>query len=410
MEILPYVYLGYMFISLYLLSMFLLIYFKNRKNVFNYPEPRRKYTVSFIIPAYNEEKTIADAIEHIFAIDYRNIIQVIVVNDGSTDKTKEVVKDLQKKYSKLILINNRRNLGNAAKSQNIGLKYAKGELIAIVDADSYPAKESLKKMVGFFEDEKVGAVTCPVLVRNRNIFIEKLQAIEYKVIAFTRKLLDFVDAIYVTPGPLALYRRKALDDIGGFDEKNLTQDIEATWHLTANGWQRRMSLSTEVSTTAPSDFIGWFKQRRRWNIGGLQCIGKYRKSIFKKGILGFFIIPLFIVSTFLGLLGLGIFAYLITRRFISNYLFVKYSIIASTPLLTLNDLYITPSILNYLGIILFFFGLVFTLLILSILKERILIKENILNIPFYLLVYLTLYPFIMVDSIWHLIRGSGRWG
>jgi len=408
MEFLPYIYLGYMFISLYFLSFFLIIYLKNRKNFFDYPKTKKNYTVSFMIPAYNEEKTIADTLKHIFDMGYKNIIEVIVINDKSSDNTLKIVKKLKKQYPKIKILNNKKNLGKAG-SLNRALKIVKGELVGVVDADSYPSSDSIGKMVGYFDDEKVGAVTSPVVVRNRDKFFEKLQAIEYKVIAFSRKLLDYVDAIYVTPGPLALYRRKALLDINGFDEENLTEDIEATWHLADNGWSRKMCLDTTVSSTAPSKIKGWFIQRRRWNVGGLQCIYKYRKSLGKKGMLGWFIIPFFILSTFLGLFGLSIFFYLSIRRVISNFLLTRYSIVAGTPILTLNDFYITPSILNYLGVVLFIFGLIFTLLILSVLKEKILRKENVLNIPFYMIIYLMFYPFIMLASIWHIINGKRVW-
>lgn len=398
-----------MFISIYMLSFFLIIYFRNQKIFFNYPEPSINYGVSFVVPAYNEEDSIEDSIAHIFEIEYDNIKEVIVVNDCSTDRTKEIVESLLEKYPKLKLINNETNLGNAAGSQNVGLKHATSELIAVVDADSFPTKDSIGKMVGFFDDEKVGAVTCPVLARNRNTLWEKLQAIEYIAISFGRKLLEYVDAIYVTPGPLALYRKKALDEIGGFDEKNLTQDIEATWHLAYNGWDRKMSLSAGVHSQVPKKLKPWFVQRRRWNIGGLQCIQKYWRIIGRKGMLGIFIIPFFIINLFLGLVGLSIFFYLISTRLISNFLLTKYSIATQTPILSLNELYITPSILNYLGIILFIFGLLYLILIMSVLKEKILKRENILNIPFYLIFYLILYPFIMVNALYHFARGRAVW-
>jgi len=407
-EFLPYVYLTYMFISLYMLSLFLIIYFKNRHRFFHYPESTKNYSVSFIVPAYNEEKTIYETIEHIFEIDYENINEVIIVNDCSTDRTRQVVEFLLNRYPKLKLINNEENLGKAG-SLNKAWRLANSELITVVDADSFPRKDSLKKMVGYFDDPKVGAVTCPVLVRNKNKFWTKLQAIEYIAISFGRKLLEYVDAIYVTPGPLALYRKTALEDINGFDEKNMTEDIEATWHLAHNGWDRKMSLSTGVSSEVPEKIKPWFIQRRRWNIGGLQCIRKYWRAIGRKGMLGIFIIPFFIINMFLGLVGLLIFLYLTGTRFISNYLLTKYSIIANTPIISLEELYITPSILNYLGIILFIFGLIFVLLILSVLNERIKKKENILNIPFYLIFYLILYPFIMINAIWHYTRRKHIW-
>jgi len=335
-------------------------------------------------------------------------MEVIVINDKSTDNTLKIVNALKKKYPLLKVIDNNKNLGKGG-CLNKALKIARGELVAVVDADSYPSENSIPKMVGYFNDSKVGAVTCPIVARNKSKFFEKLQAIEYTVIAFSRKLLDYVDAIYVTPGPLALYRRKALEDINGFDSENMTEDIEATWHLAHNGWIRRMCLPANVSSTVPNKLKGWFVQRRRWNIGGLQCIYKYRHSIGRKGMLGFFIIPFFILNTFLGLLGLSIFFYLLSRRIIANYLRTTYSIEASVPILTLNELYITPSILNYLGIVLFVFGLIYTLLILSILKERVLKRENLVNIPFYMTIYLTFYPFIMLNAIWHAIIGKRIW-
>ena len=389
--------------------MFLFIYFKNKKDIFSYPEAKKKYTVSVIIPIFNEETTIADTIKHVFDIDY-DILEVIAVNDCSNDNTLKILQNLSLKYPRLKILNHEKNSGKAA-SLNDALKIARTELVVVVDADSYPARDSLKQMVGFFDSEKVGAVTCPVLVRNANKFIEKLQAIEYRMIAMTRKLLDYVDAIYVTPGPLAIYRKKALDEIRGFDEKNMTEDIEITWHLTYAGWQRRMCLSTSVSSTAPNKVKAWFKQRRRWNVGGLQCINKYKRYLFnpKKGMLGFFIIPFFILSTFLGLLGLSIFFYLITRRAISNFLYTKYSITANTPLLTFNDFYITPTVLNYLGITLFILGFLFLIIVFVVLKQKIFKKENILNMPFYMIVYLTFYPFIMLAAIWHTIKGKRIW-
>ncbi|MDP2925691.1 MAG: glycosyltransferase family 2 protein [Nanoarchaeota archaeon] len=409
MDILPIIYLMYMFISIYMLTFFLILYFRNRKNFFSYPETKEKRTVSFVVPAFNEEKTIEDTLKHIFAIDYPYIKEVIVVNDCSADNTGKILKRLKRKYKKLKIINNKVNLGNAARSQNVGLKIAKGDFIAIVDADSFPAEDSLRKMIGYFDDDNVGAVTCPVLARNKNTFWEKLQEIEYIAISFGRKLLEYVDAIYVTPGPLALYRKKALDDIHGFDKDNLTQDIEATWHLAAKGWNRKMCLSTHVTSQVPSKLKSWFIQRRRWNVGGLQCIYKYGKDIGRKGMLGYFIIPFFVINLFLGLLGLGIFFYLTTTRILSKYLYTKYSIIAGTPVITFKEFYITPNFLNYLGVILFLIGLVYILMILSIMRFIVLKKENILNIPFYLIIYLVIYPFIMLDSIYHISRGKRKW-
>lgn len=395
-----------MFVSIYFLTFFLILWGRNRKDLFKFPTTDSKYSISVLVPAWNEEKTIESTIKAIFESDYP-LKELIVLNDGSTDNTKGVVESLLKKYPKLKLVN-KKNSGKAD-SLNQGIKMAKAEFVAVVDADSYPDKDAFKKMIPYFDNPKVGAATCFIISKNRKNFMEKLQTIEYSIIAFTRKLLGYVDAIYVTPGPLALYRKTALDEVGGFDEKSMTEDIEITWNLIKHGWERRMCLSTKVSTTVPDNFKDWYTQRKRWNVGGLQCIKKYSGNFMKKGMLGSFVLPFFLLNLFSGLIGLGIFVYLTITRVLENYLFAKYSIQIGTPLMTMSDLAITPSFLNYLGVVLFILGGTFAVLILLVMKEKVLAKQNIFNIFFYLVIYLAAYPLIMISAMWDIVRGNVKW-
>ena len=408
MKILPYIYLSYMFISLYFLSFYFLLYLKNRKSIHDIPKLKKHFSVSVLIPAYNEEEVIKETIEAVFKTDYSKLIEVIVIDDGSKDKTAEIVKELIQKYPKLKLLK-KKNSGKAD-SLNRGIKIAKGELIAVIDCDSFPEKDSIRKLVGFFEDDNVGSATCSILVRNKKSFFEKLQSMEYSVIALTRKLLEGVGAIYVTPGPLALYRKKAIVSVGGFDAKNITEDIELTWNLAANNWGRKMCLDAKVTTIVPDKFGQWFRQRQRWSMGGIQTIIKYKNHFLKKGIVGYFILPFFILSTFLGLLGLSIFVYLIATRMLKQYFFMKFSFLADTALITLEEFYFTPTILNYLGLVLFLMGAVFTILILALMKEEdIFKKRSFFKILVYLIFYLTLYPFIMISGIIKLIKRDMTW-
>ena len=104
MEILPIIYLMYMFIAIYFLFLFLLLYVRNRKELFDYPITKKKYSISVLVPAFNEKETIGETIKAIFDIEYP-IKELIVLNDGSIDNTGEIVKNLSKKYSNLKLIN-----------------------------------------------------------------------------------------------------------------------------------------------------------------------------------------------------------------------------------------------------------------------------------------------------------------
>jgi cellulose synthase/poly-beta-1,6-N-acetylglucosamine synthase-like glycosyltransferase len=410
MEIIPIIYLAYMFFAMYFLFLFLLLYFNNKGDIFYSPKSKKKYSLSIIVPCWNEEKTIGKTIDHLLEIDYKELKKIIIVDDCSSDNSFKIAKEYEKKYPKKIkVVQTPKQTGNAAGAKIYGSEFVDTELIGFVDADSYPEKDSINKLVGFFDKEKTGGVTCTIIPRNKNKLLEKMQVIEYNTIAFTRKLLGYIDAIYVTPGPLAIYRKSAFDEIKGFDKNNLTEDIEIAWKLIHKGYKIEMCLSTSTTTTAPNKFKEWYIQRRRWGIGGIQCISKYKKEFMKKGILGMFVIPFFILQFFLGVVGLGIFLYLITTRTLSNFLFTKYSLTVGTPLITMNDFYITPSFLNYLGIILFVVGGIFTLVVLSIMKKTVLKKQNIFNLLFYTGIYLSIYPFIAISSVYNYFKRNNKW-
>ena len=401
------VYLTYMFIALYFMSLFTLTFIQNKREMFSVPKITKKHPISVLIPAYNEEDSIEGTVKTVLDSDYENIVEVIVINDGSTDGTLDIARMLEKKYLK-VKVFNKKNSGKAD-SLNQALKIAKGEIIAVVDADSYPDKHAMSSMVGFFDDSGVGAATTRILVKQQDNFLRKMQAIEYKVIAFTRKLLGFLDSIYVTPGPMALYRKSALLKIHGFDKKNMTEDIEATWHLIYEGYKIKMSYVAKSTTVAPDTLKKWIKQRIRWNIGGYQTILKYKNYFFRKGMLGLFILPFFAISLFLGIFGLGIFFYRIFRRIWFSYLSTKYSLVAQTAVIAVEDINLNPSVLNFLGIVLFILGLAFIYFALKNVNEKTREKESFFSIIFYSLVYILLRPIVLIISFVKFLTGKYSW-
>src|SRR3989344_6094915 len=284
-EFITWIYLFYMFIALYFLILFTLTFIQNRKEMFDYPKLTKDYSVSVLIPAYNEEDSIEGTVKSILDLDYKNVEEIIIINDGSKDKTKEIASMLEKKYGKVILFD-KTNSGKAD-SLNQAIKLARGELIAVVDADSYPKSDAVIKMIGYFEDENIGAVTSRVLVRNKNNWLSRFQIMDYSIIAWTRKLLDFVDSVYVTNGPLSIYRKSIVEEVGGFDTKNLTEDIEITWNILSRGYNTRMSYDAIVYTNVPEKLKTWINQRVRWNLGGIQTLRKYYKVMFKRGAFGY---------------------------------------------------------------------------------------------------------------------------
>lgn len=414
MTFIDFIFFFYIFIGLYMSSLLALLFIYGRQHLFSYPSSK-PVPVSIVVPCYNAGSRIGKVLESLLHLDYpQNMIEIIVVDDKSTDNSAEVVSSYALRYPCIHLIKNKRNSGAAAEPTNIGIRHASHDYIAVTDDDSTPRPDALKKMLGFLQkDSRVAAVTCAVLAKPGSSFIQQLQAIEYYIIALNRKLLDTVDSVYVTPGPFALYRKRALLEVGLFDTANMTQDIEIVWRLLSRGYLARMCLSAQVYSETPHRFAKWFKQRVRWNVGGLQCMLKYRSFLFRKGMLGAFIIPFFSFSLFLGVFGLGLFFYLIAKRLIVSYLSVNYSLYANSSILYLQDLSFSPSILNFFGGALFLLGFFFTLYGLGVMKEvdagAIRERRNIFNILFYLLVYLAIYPFIMITSLYKLLRGTYTW-
>jgi len=400
----------YIFISLYMLSLMTIIYFQGRKELFSYPQGRAE-PVSIVVPCYNEGESIGKSIEALLSLDWpKEMLEIIVVDDKSTDNSAEIVRKYVKKYRNVTLIVNKRNSGGAAEPTNIGVKAAKYNYIAVADADSTPERDALIKMIGFLqENEKVGGVTCVVAGKHRNLFIEKLQAIEYAVIAFSRKLLDRIDSVYVTPGPFALYRKKVLLEVGLFDTKSMTQDIEIVWKMLKHGYLARMCLATKVHSATPTTLKGWFKQRIRWNIGGMQTISKYRGFFLKKGMLGAFVLPYFVLSWILGIVGIGLFTYIFTKRVLITYLSSKLSLYAGTDVIRFSEISLNPTILNFFGVAVFFLGALFSFIALGVVQERALRNKNPWASFVYLTLYLTFYPLVLITSFYKFFRGKYSW-
>jgi cellulose synthase/poly-beta-1,6-N-acetylglucosamine synthase-like glycosyltransferase len=404
------VYLGLMFISLYMLSFFIILTSRNRVKLYYWPKPRKKYKVSVIIAAWNEQDSIKQTVENIFLSKYpKPFLEVIVVNDGSIDKTKEVVKKLLKKYPRLRLLDKKHS--GKADSINQALKIAKGELIAVTDADSFPSKDSLRKLTGFFNDPKMGAVTSFVTVRNKEQKVYgKIQALEYMILAWNRKILDFVNSVYVTNGPLSVYKKKYLLDVGGFDKTSITEDIDITWNLMSHGYKTAMCFDARVSTIVPTKFKRWFRQRVRWGIGGIQVLFKYKQDFFKKSMFGYFVMPFVSLSIILSVFGFAYSAYLLAKAILTRLVTVGYSVAAETTIFSVSTINLYPSVMIFYFIVLFLSSVLYYNYILRTTKfyAKLNIKK-FFKLSFYMLVFLAFYPIIWFAAIYRYVRKDFAW-
>jgi len=281
------------FIFVFISVVWILTLLQNRDNMQNSkPRLRKLPFVSILIPAYNEGKNIENTIKSMFSLNYpKRLLEVIIINDGSTDNTRSVATRLKKKYN-FKLLNNPKNRGKAY-SLNRGLKVAKGEYIACMDADSIVEADIIKKMLPYFKDPQVASVTPSLKVWKKENFLEKMQHAEYILNIFLRKMLSFIDSIHVTPGVFSIYRKNVLREIGGFDENNLTEDMEIALKIHDAGYKIENEMDAISYTLCPQKWKDLFKQRIRWYRGALGNYRKYRHMIFNKeyGNLGLFFLP-----------------------------------------------------------------------------------------------------------------------
>jgi len=273
-------------------SIWLFIYsaFKNK----NYKQWDKMPPVSIIIPAYNKANFIRKTILSVLSLDYPDK-EIIVVDDCSEDGTGEVCKDFAKK-KKIKLITHDRNLGKSA-ALNDGIKAAKNDIIVTVDADSFPKKDSLKRLVSYFADPKIGAVAGTIKVAEKKTILSIYQYIEYFSQGFQRICQGFVNAIMVAPGPLTAYRKDVLVKAGYFDSDTVVEDFDMTIKIHKAGYKIVSEKKAKALTAAPDTLKQWKAQRIRWARGSIQILKKHFDIMTNTRPLAMFSFPMLMVWT-----------------------------------------------------------------------------------------------------------------
>jgi cellulose synthase/poly-beta-1,6-N-acetylglucosamine synthase-like glycosyltransferase len=395
MDLLSIIYLIIIFVVLYYTSFQLNLFLKFKGKVREKAKIGKLPKVSLIVPAYNEEKTIVRTIKNLLRLNYpKNRLEIIVVDDGSKDKTYEKAKKFEKFGVKVFTKPN----GGKANALNFGLKHAKNELVGVVDCDTILEKDALIKCVNYFNNPKVACVTSRILQRRKKRILERWQDIELKIIAYTRKLAQFLNLITATPGPLSLYRKNVLIKLKGFDEKCVLEDNEIAWRLIFNGYEIKMAYDAKAYTNMPSKLKEFWRQRVRWGIGGLQIIKKYFSTFLRNHPIGTYILPSSIIGYIFSTIGIGLFFYLLLSSLIEKILyFVKTIWYGGNPFIF--SLSIQPDLFLFYGLILFSLSFFFVIYILRGYK-----KTNIIDLITFIFVYLAFFPIIASYSIYKFLR------
>jgi cellulose synthase/poly-beta-1,6-N-acetylglucosamine synthase-like glycosyltransferase/peptidoglycan/xylan/chitin deacetylase (PgdA/CDA1 family)/spore germination protein YaaH len=259
---------------------------KARREVF---DPSYRPSVSVLIAAYNEQPVIARTIRSVLANAYPDL-EVLVVDDGSSDGTGEVVaREFGGEPRVRLLL--QANAGKAA-ALNRAIQAARGEILVCFDADTQIAPEGIALIVRHFQDPQVGAVAGNVKVGNRVNVLTRWQSIEYITSQnLDRRAYAYLNAITVVPGAVGAWRRSAVVAVGGYHTDTMAEDMELTYRIRRAGWRITADVETLGYTEAPATFPAFLQQRFRWAYGTLQCLWKHRGALFRYGWFGGLAIP-----------------------------------------------------------------------------------------------------------------------
>ena len=266
--------------------------------------------VSILIPARNEEHVIGRLLQRITELTYpKNKMQVIVINDASTDKTGEIAERYKREHDYIQVIHRKTSEGGRGKSSalNTGLQNAKGEIVLCFDADYYPQRNIVERLAAEFADPEVGAVQGRVIVLNEpQNLVTRLVALEriggYCVDQHAREILGLITQFGGTVGG---FRRSLLESLGGWDETILAEDTDLTFRVYLAGYKVRYVNDAECYEEAVESWGEYWRQRYRWAKGHMQCAFKHSLKVatskrleFKKKIDGLLLLNVYFMPIF----------------------------------------------------------------------------------------------------------------
>ncbi|MGB8065372.1 MAG: glycosyltransferase [Candidatus Sulfotelmatobacter sp.] len=271
------------------------VYDRVHEKIFGKPAEVASYKpkVAVLIPAYNEEKVIERTIRAALNSNYPNL-RVIVIDDGSKDRTLEVARDAfaAEEASGQVLILSKRNSGKA-EALNYGIEHlGDAELFVGIDADTVIAPDAISRLVPHFINPRVGAIAGNAKVGNRVNLWTRWQALEYITSQnFERRALDVLGAVSVVPGAIGAWRVSAVREAGGYHVDTVAEDADLTMALLRRGYRVEYEDMALAYTEAPTNANGLMRQRFRWSFGILQAVYKHRVVVARKGVLGWVALP-----------------------------------------------------------------------------------------------------------------------
>jgi cellulose synthase/poly-beta-1,6-N-acetylglucosamine synthase-like glycosyltransferase len=235
-------------------------------------------SVVIVVPAFNEQVGIERAVRSLAASDYPDF-EVVVVDDGSTDATADIVAGLDLENVRLV---RQDNAGKAA-ALNTGVELSDSEVVVMVDGDTLFEADTVTRLVAQFADPAVAAVSGNTKVGNRSGLLGRWQHIEY-VIGFNldRRMYDVLQCTPTVPGAVGAFRRDVLVEVGGVPGDTLAEDTDVTLAIGRTGRRVVYAEDARAWTEAPSSLNMLWRQRYRWSFGTMQAVYKHRGAIVSR--------------------------------------------------------------------------------------------------------------------------------
>ncbi|NLE06510.1 MAG: glycosyltransferase family 2 protein [Crenarchaeota archaeon] len=242
--------------------------------------------VSILVPAHNEGQVLEKLLQSLTCLTYpKNKLEVIIINDASNDQTQHIADNFSSNYSYMYALHRFPPIGGVGKAAalNDGLNYSIGEIVLCFDADYLPCRDIVEKLVKEFVNPVVGAVQGRPVVQNESqSFITRIITLEriggYRVDQEARNLLKLIPQFGGTVGG---FRRSILFDLGGFDEKMLTEDTDLTFHIYLKGYKIRYAGDAECYEEAVKTLKTYWRQRHRWARGHMQVCCKHAFNVVR---------------------------------------------------------------------------------------------------------------------------------
>ena len=230
--------------------------------------------VSIVVPCFNEGRDLRDTVDYLLACHYPDF-DILLVNDGSTDDTREIMEALVAAHPKVRAIHLARNEGKAV-ALDTAAAMTPSQYLVCIDADALLDPDAVHWMMfHLLRSQRVGAVTGNPRVRNRSTLLGRLQLGEYSsIVSLIKRAQRTYGRMFTVSGVVTCFRKAALRDVGYWSREALTEDIDISWKLQIRHWDVRFEPKALCWILAPETLKGLWKQRIRWATGGIQVLGK----------------------------------------------------------------------------------------------------------------------------------------